>query len=120
MAELNVMSVNEEKVSEEKINNKAAFPPIVMWIALLVFYIYQFIARSAFPTVLTDQYMKFFNLDAKGVGALASCYYFVYTFAQIPVGILIDKCSIRLIGTLATATCATGVLIFIAIKHVIS
>ena len=93
---------------------RCMFPPMAMWMVLLVFYIYQFIARSAFPTVLTDQYMKFFELDAKGVGALASCYYFVYTFAQIPVGILIDKCSIRLVGTLATATCAMGILIFIA------
>ena len=101
---------------ENELNNPV-FSPIAMWLIAATFFIYQFVARSAFPTVLTDQYMQFFNLDAQGVGTLPGCYYFVYTLVQIPVGILVDKFSIRLICTSATLTCAIGVLIFVATSN---
>lgn len=88
--------------------------PLIMWAIMVTFYMYQFVARSAFPTVLTEEYMKYFCLDAKGIGILVSCYYFLYTSAQIPAGIIIDKFSIRLNATIAIATCATGVLLFVS------
>ena len=93
--------------------------PLVIWGVLVLFFIYQFIARSAFPTVLTEEYMKYFCLDAKGVGALVSCYYIVYTFFQIPVGIIIDRFNLRLIATLSVITCSTGVLIFVSTQSVL-
>lgn len=92
--------------------------PMLIWSVMVLFFIYQFIARSAFPTVLTEEYMRYFNLDAKGVGALVSCYYFVYTLVQIPVGIIIDRYSMRLIAVLATLVCASGVLLFISTQDV--
>ncbi|GHT91145.1 MFS transporter [Alphaproteobacteria bacterium] len=93
---------------------KKNYLPLIMWLVLLVFFIYQFVARSSFPTVLTEEYMKFFNLDAEGVGALVSCYYIVYTLAQIPVGIIIDKCDVRILATVAVLLCASGVALFVA------
>lgn len=95
-------------------NRLKSASPIIMWAVLVVFYFYQFIARSSFPTVLTDEYMRHFLLDAAGVGTLASCYYFVYTFMQIPAGLIIDKYSTRLIAALSTGICALGVLVFVA------
>lgn len=92
---------------------------LVIWGVLVMFFIYQFIARSAFPTVLTEEYMKYFCLDAKGVGALVSCYYIIYTFVQIPVGFIIDRFSLRLIAPFAVITCATGVLIFVSTQNVL-
>lgn len=92
--------------------------PIVMWGLLVIFCIYQFIARSAFPTVLNEEYMKYFCLDAKGVGALVSCYYIIYTFVQIPAGIIMDRFNLRLISALAIIICATGVLIFVSTQNV--
>lgn len=99
-----------QKLQEQEKN----ISPILMWSIMVIFYMYQFVARSAFPTVLTEEYMKYFCLDAKGIGFLVSCYYFLYTSAQIPAGIVIDKFNIRLIATIAVATCATGVLLFVA------
>lgn len=95
-------------------NRNTGAAPLLIWGALVLFYFYQFIARSSFPTVLTDEYMRHFVIDTTGVGVLASCYYFVYTFMQIPAGIVIDKYSSRYIGTMATFVCALGVLIFVA------
>lgn len=92
--------------------------PLVIWAVMVLFFIYQFIARSAFPTVLTEEYMKYFSLDAKGVGALVSCYYIVYTIMQIPVGIILDRFKARVLSTLATAICASGVLLFVSTQDV--
>jgi MFS family permease len=91
--------------------------PYIMWVILLMFFVYQFIARSSFPTVLTEEYMKYFSLDAKGVGALVSCYYLVYTLVQIPVGIIVDRYSIRFVAAVAASLCATGIMIFVATQY---
>lgn len=100
----------------EKIKDNS-YLPILMWSAMVSFFMYQFIARSSFPTVLTEEYMKFFGLDAKGVGVLVSCYYFLYTFVQIPIGIIVDKYNVRSVATISIIACATGVLLFIATRN---
>lgn len=92
--------------------------PLVIWGVMVLFFIYQFIARSAFPTVLTEEYMRYFNLDAKGVGALVSCYYVVYTVMQIPIGIILDRFSAHILATIAAVICASGVLLFVSTSEV--
>ncbi|MDR1551637.1 MAG: MFS transporter [Holosporaceae bacterium] len=96
-------------------NNKAA--PQIMWILTMILFFYQFVARSSFPTVLADQFMQHFHIDATGMGVLASCYYWVYTFMQVPSGVIIDRVSTRMISTICTAVCAGGVLVFIATSN---
>ncbi|MDR2781616.1 MAG: MFS transporter [Holosporaceae bacterium] len=86
----------------------------VMFFATLVLFFYQFIARSAFPTVLTEQFMKYFQIDATGMGVLASCYYWVYTFMQIPAGLLSDRFGPRKISVLSAMMCSCGVLLFVS------
>ncbi|MDR0556028.1 MAG: MFS transporter [Holosporaceae bacterium] len=95
-------------------SKKSQTLPFVMWFLAMLLFFYQFIARSSFPTVLTEQFMQYFHLDAVGMGALASCYYWVYTFMQIPAGIIIDKISARAVATVCAACCSGGVLVFIA------
>ncbi|GHU16910.1 MFS transporter [Alphaproteobacteria bacterium] len=95
---------------------KKSYLPLIMWLVLLVFFVYQFSARS-FSPVLTEEYMKFFNLDAKGVGTLIGCYYIAYTFIQIPVGMIIDKFNIRIVATIAILLCAFGVALFVATSN---
>jgi MFS family permease len=58
--------------------------------------------------------MKYFQIDAIGMGVLASCYYWVYTFMQVPAGIIIDKIGVKALATAAATACAVGVLIFVA------
>ncbi|MDR1375588.1 MAG: MFS transporter [Holosporaceae bacterium] len=102
-------------MANNKKNNDAS--PMLIWSILSLFFFYQFIARSSFPTVLMDQFMRYFHLDATGIGALTSCYYFIYTFMQIPVGIIVDKFGVRTVASLASAFCAVGVFIFIGTSN---
>ncbi|MBR1734268.1 MAG: MFS transporter, partial [Alphaproteobacteria bacterium] len=92
--------------------------PLLIWAIMVTFFIYQFIARSAFPTVLTEEYMRYFCLDAEGVGALVSCYYVAYTFVQIPVGIIIDRFSLKIVAPIAVLICACGVWLFMSTQNV--
>jgi MFS family permease len=85
-----------------------------MWITILVLFFYQFIARSAFPTVLTEQFMKYFRIDATGMGMLTGCYYWVYTLMQIPAGVLADRVGLRRIAVISAGMCSGGVLLFIS------
>jgi len=86
---------------------------LVIWSTLAAFYFYQFIARSSFITVLTSEFMQYFNIDTAGIGFLGSCYYWIYTLMQIPAGIIVDKYSSKLVATLATLTCSFGLFVLV-------
>lgn len=89
------------------------FLPFLMWGILVLFYIYQYIARSSIPTTLTDDIMAHYGLDSTGVGALLGCYYYAYTFMQVPAGKLIDKFGTRDTGAFAMFACALGLAVFV-------
>lgn len=91
--------------------------PLVMWALLALFYLYQYIARSSIPTTLTDHIMLHFSLDSAGVGALLGCYYYAYTFMQIPAGRLLDKFGTRCTSAISTFLCAAGLYIFICTNN---
>lgn len=90
---------------------------VVIWFALAAFFFYQFIARSSFITVLTNEFMQYFRIDAAGIGLLGSCYYLVYTLMQIPAGIIVDKYSCRSLATMAASLCPIGLYLLIATQN---
>jgi MFS family permease len=90
---------------------------VLMLSLLIALFVYQYVARSVFPSVLANEYMKFFNLNAKSVSTLISCYYFLYVFLQIPAGLIVDRFSIRLVSTLSALLCATGILLFVSTSN---
>lgn len=92
--------------------------PLIMWSVLTLFYFYQFIARSSFITVLTYDFMRYFSIDAGGIGMLGNSYYLVYTLMQIPAGIIIDKYSTRKIAILASLSCAIGMFFLVLTRNI--
>lgn len=88
-----------------------------MWLLCVLFYMYQYVARSAFPNVLKNEYAEHFGLDMYGVGKLIASYYLVYTLIQIPSGLLLDRLGARKCAGYATLICASGVLLF-AMTHI--
>lgn len=88
-----------------------------IWATLVSFYFYQFIARSSFITVLTDEFMQYFNIDSKGLGVLGSCYYWVYTLMQIPAGIIVDRFKMKTVAIISTLICSLGLFILIATQN---
>jgi MFS family permease len=85
-----------------------------MWGWIVLFYCYQYVTRTTVPSLLTEELMKRFSLDAAGVGTLISYYYLSYTFMQIPVGYLLDRYGTRRLATGATLLCAIGMALFVS------
>ncbi len=80
---------------------------IVLSLAVL-FYLYEFAIRTM-PSVMVNDLMRDFGITAAGLGVLSSLFYYGYSIMQIPVGLLFDKFSARLliISAMLATTLAT-------------
>jgi sugar phosphate permease len=70
--------------------------PIFMWLLPVSFFTYQFILRL-WPSLMMQDIMQQFAIDASGFGSLAAAYYYGYSFTQIPLAILFDKYGVRIV-----------------------
>ncbi|WP_032112681.1 MFS transporter [Candidatus Paracaedibacter symbiosus] len=84
---------------------------IVMWLLVVAYYLYQYILRVS-PSVMTDEIMAGFKLDAHGFGSLAAISTFFYAILQIPAGILSDLFGARRMVILSILMCTVGVALF--------
>ncbi len=61
---------------------------------------------------MLPQLMASFEVTSYSIGSMSAFYYYAYTPAQIPVGLMLDKYGARYILTMATLLCALGTLVF--------
>ncbi len=85
--------------------------PWLMWSLGALFFCYEFMLQVS-PSVMVNQLMKTFNVNAAQLGNLSAFYLYAYTFMQIPVGLLLDRFGVRRLMTLAALVCALGALLF--------
>jgi len=75
-------------------------------------------ALQVSPSVMTSHLMHQFNIGAATLGIMSSFYFYSYTLMQIPVGLLYDRYSARVLITLAAFICSVGAFFFAFTKHV--
>lgn len=90
---------------------KGALLPWVVCGLAAVFYCYEYLLRVS-PSVMTEDIMNSFGLSATAFGNLIAFYYYAYTPAQLPVGVLMDRYGPRFILTFAVLACALGTILF--------
>lgn len=61
---------------------------------------------------MIPQLMSSFEVTSYSIGSMSAFYYYAYTPAQIPVGLMLDRYGARYILTMAVLLCALGTLIF--------
>lgn len=83
----------------------------VMWLPLALFFSYQYVMRL-FPSIMADNIMSHFGIDATQFGLLAAIYYLGYAGMQVPIGILLDRFGPRYVTAFCTFICALGGVIF--------
>ena len=83
----------------------------IVWACAAVFYGYQFMLRIS-PSIMADDLMRNFNVDASELGVLTSFYYIGYAALQIPLGVLMDRYGPRRILTAASLLASIGCLVF--------
>lgn len=85
--------------------------PYAMWVFPLSFFTYQFILRL-WPSLMMQQIMQQFQIDATGFGLLASVYYYGYAGMQLPIAVLLDRFGARYIVCICAVLCGLATLLF--------
>lgn len=96
-----------------------AAPPMIAWIIYVLaalFYVYDYFIQVS-PSVMANQLMSAFNIDATGLAILGSCFYYAYVGMQIPAGMLLDRLGARAVLTVSVFISAIGVLLFAATDY---
>ena len=87
------------------------FYPILVMSLCAAFLFYKYVLQ-VYPSIITNELMREFNLSGAGLGNLAATFYYAYMIAQIFVGILLDKYSTRWLTAFAIFNCALGLILF--------
>ena len=85
--------------------------PYAMWVFPLSFFTYQFILRL-WPSLMMQQIMQQFQVDATGFGLLASVYYYGYAGMQLPIAVLLDRFGARYVVCICAVLCGLSTLLF--------
>ncbi|MEC9268288.1 MAG: MFS transporter [Pseudomonadota bacterium] len=89
-------------------------PSLRAWAAFLLgcaCFGYAFLQRVA-PSVMTDDLMRAFQVQAGALGAMSAFYFYAYAGMQMPIGVLMDRFGPRRILSSAMALCLVGSLVF--------
>ena len=72
-----------------------------------LYYCYEYLLRIS-PSVMQDDLMRYFSINATLFGTFSAFYYYAYTPMQLVVGIMVDKYDVKKVLFLATIVCAIG------------
>lgn len=96
--------------------NFAPLYPWVIWTLAASFFFYKYLIQVS-PSVMTEDLMKAFNIHGAGLGNLSAFYFYAYLIMQIPVGVLLDKYSPRLLTTAAILLCGCSTFLFAQVDN---
>ncbi len=85
--------------------------PWFIWALAAAFFFYKYVLQ-VFPSIMSADLMRAFDISGAGLGNLAACYFYAYLIMQIPVGILLDRYSTRWITSAAVFISAMSCLCF--------
>ena len=91
------------------------YPWLVWGLAASAFFIEYFVRVA--PGVMVDSLMHDFKVQALALGSLSAFFYYTYVGMQIPVGILVDRFSLRWLLTSMIFLCGLSSLIFAMTTH---
>lgn len=92
------------------LSKKKFYPWLVIFMSAM-FLFYKYILQFS-PSVMTTDLRRAFHIHATGLGNLAATYFYTYLIAQLFVGPLIDKYSVRRLTTFAILLTAAGIALF--------
>ena len=90
--------------------------PVLIWCLANLFFAYQFILRLS-AGILREQIMQKFAIDCASFGTLAGYYYLGYASSQIPLGIMLDRMSFRIVTSMSILATAIGTFLFVSTEN---
>lgn len=92
-------------------SSKVSLLAWVVWGLAATFYFTDYLARVA-PSVMHEHLQTEFRLSELGMGVLNAAFYLPYILMQIPVGLSVDRMSIRHLLTIMSLMTAFGCVVF--------
>lgn len=83
----------------------------IIWSLAVSFYFYEYFIR-VFPSVIADELVSYFHINALSLGALSAFYLYAYAPMQLPAGALMDRYGARKLLTIASFVCGLATLLF--------
>ncbi len=83
----------------------------LIWGLAAAYFFSDYLARVS-PGVMGRELQLAFSVSTAGLGLLSSFFYYPYVAMQIPVGLLVDRYSIRLLLTVMAVLTAVGCVVF--------
>lgn len=102
--------MNTNKVENHNRKNYLKFAWLI-WGLAAAFYFSDYLARVA-PGVMHKYLQMDFGINEAGFGILTASFYVPYIFMQIPVGLTVDRLSIRWLLTIMSLLTALGCCVF--------
>ena len=78
---------------KKQLTQKHWYPYLTLLMSCL-FLFYKYIAQG-YPSVMSDDLMRQFHIDATGLGSLTACYFYSFLLVQFVAGPLLDRYSPR-------------------------
>jgi len=91
--------------------NRLSFLGCFIWALTALFFLYEFFLR-VFVGTIADELSHTLLLGAERLSLIGAAYFWTYGLMQLPVGLLVDRFSLRALLTGASFICALGVFLF--------
>lgn len=85
--------------------------PWLVWGLGAAFFFYKYVLQVS-PSVMSTDLMRAFSVTGAGLGNLAACFFYAYLIMQIPVGLMLDRWSPRIVAASAIFLSALGTFLF--------
>lgn len=85
----------------------------LLWFAIMLFYFFQYVIRIL-PNIAITDIMRNFQLNANQFAVIGALYLYVYSFVQIPIGILSDKVGISKLVFVSMIIFLIGTYLFVS------
>lgn len=95
---------------------KKEFLPWLVWAVAVAYYFCDYSARVS-SGVMLPELQQALQVTAVGLGSLSAYFYYPYVAMQIPVGLLVDRISIRYLLMVMSILTAVGCIVFGNAQH---
>lgn len=103
-------------IIQKLFKNKLMRNVYLAWLAIAMFYFYQYILRVA-PGVLENEIRTAYKVTAEQFATLGMLYLLGYSLLQIPLGVIVDRIGVKKMSLYSIAMCIVGALLFGLTQH---
>jgi len=98
-------------------SRESTLMPWLVWGLAAAYFFFDYVARVS-PGVMSVDLMVAFNISAAGLGILSAFFYLPYVAMQIPVGLLVDRFSVRRLLTFMSLLTGLACVLFAMAQHI--